>query len=347
VVNLLRKRLETKRKKKKSYRLLLLLLTVTLIPLILAGVFYGAYYYIMNQSLNSYEKALVQIVSDIGQSNKRLGDFIKEDSINKELIELIKKELPQDLSKLSETRDKLKALIPSDKYKKSQIHLEEGLHNNILLYRQIHTIALNPASKEIDAISAELKKYNDEMTMGYLGYQSKSFEELWPKQAQDFIRKFSEYSNMLVKERTEVEARALQITEYTDNMKLVIDKFLPIKTDFGASLQKERTGTRNFNTVLSELDAARNKFKELKGDFAAVTPPKDAQAVHSSFNRVLSDYELFLQELRFAVNNEKAKTSDSALEEAELKSIYASSKSKFAEMSKRFDDFLRSYSALK
>ena len=347
MVTCLKKKADNKRKKKNSNKLLIVILIVSLAAATITGVFYGTYYYILNQSFSSYEKTIKSKISEIGQTNKKTSLLIKGSSID---TELIKKNLPEHINKLTEIRDSLKELTPSITHKQSQIYLEEGLHNNILLYRQIQAIVQNPNSRDIANTLNELKNYNDEMLNNYTSYQNKSFEILLPKETRDFISKSTSYVNELAKLQKDSDIRVGYIMDFAEKLDSVINKFIPIKTDFGPSLQKARSSGGNLNDVLSQIDDTSDKFKSLKNDFSAAKPPKDskeANGIYNSFSKILEDYGLFLNELRFAVSTEREKAKVKPPTGEELKGIYSTSNTKFADLSTKYDNFLKSYSEFK
>jgi hypothetical protein len=346
-VTYLKSKVDTKQKKKKSNKLLILIVILCLAVISIAGVFYGTYYYMMNQSVSSYEKTIKTKITDIGQTNKKTSLLMKGASID---TELVKKDLPQYINKLTDIRDSLKDLTPSNTHKQSQIYIEEGLQNNILLYRQIHSIVQNPNSKDISSTLNDLKNYNDEMINNYTLYQNRSFDILLPKEARDFIAKSSNYVNELVKIQKETDVKVRYIMDFAEKLDSVINKFIPIKTDFGTSLQKVRAGSGNFDDVLIQIDDAKAKFNNLKGDFSSSKPPKDSKesnTIYNSFGKILEDYSLFLNELRFAVSTEKAKAKGKPLSNEELKNIYLTSNTKFGELSTKYDNFLKAYSEFK
>lgn len=338
---------DNKRKKKKSNKLLVFTLVICFALIAIAGVFYGTYSYMVNQSFSSYEKTIKSTISDIGQANKKTSAFIKGASID---TELIKKDLSTHINKLTEIRDSLRELTPSNTHKQSQVYLEEGLQSNILLYRQILSIIQNPNSRDIANTLNELKKYNDEMLNSYTSYQNISFDILLPKETRDFISKCTTYVNELVKLQSESDIRVSYIMDFTEKLDSVINKFIPIKTDFGPSLQKARTNGGNLNNVLSQIDDTSDKFKSLKNDFTVAKPPKDskeANTIYNSFSRILEDYSLFLNELRFAVSTEREKAKTNPPTSEELKGIYSVANAKFADLSVKYDNFLKAYSEFK
>lgn len=343
----LKNKIDNKHKSKKRNKLSILIVVICLAAIIISGVFYGTYYYMMNQSVSLYEKTIKAKISDIGQTNKKTALLVKGASID---TDLIKKDLPQHINKLTEIRDSLKDLTPPKINKQSQLYIEEGLHNNILLYRQILSIVQNPNSKDISNTINDLKNYNDEMINNYTQYQNKSFDVLLPKETRDFITKSTTYVNELVKIQKDTDVKIRYIMDFTEKLDVVINKFIPIKTDLGASLQKVRSSNGNFDDVLTQIDDTKDKFNSLKSDFSSAKPPKDskdANLVYNSFSRILEDYNLFLNELRFAVSTEKAKTKGKPLSDEELKNIYSASNAKFTDLSAKYDNFLKTYSEFK
>lgn len=336
-----------KPKKKKSNKLLITCLTLILSAVVIAGVFLGTYYYMMNESLGSVESGIKDYVKQINDVNKRLGSLNKGQTLD---TELAKKELPGDIEKLLNIKDNAQKFTSTERYKESFDNLVEGLNNNINLYKQILAVLQNPNSKDLQNAYNDLNKYKDECLNHYALFNVKDMKIDLPQEALQFVNSASAYTLELAKSRRDSDIKNSQAVDFSSKLDGISQRFVPLKTDYSQQLQKVRSGNGSFNDILNLIDQHKDQYNTIKKDFLSLIVPDDnARAVQTAFKGVLDSYESsYLPQIKFSVTNEQAKTTPSTpLKSDDIKGIYADANTNFSKMSDKYEAFLKAFNDYK
>lgn len=335
-----------KPKKKKSNKLLITFLTLILCLVTITGVFLGTYYYMMNQSLGTVEKAIQAYVNDINKVNKSVGTLVKGQTID---ADLAKKNLPGYIDSLTAIKDKAQKFVSTEKYKDTYANLVDGLTDNINLYRQILAILQNPNSSELQSAYNDLNKYKDQCLNHYAQFNIKDIKIDLPKEALNFVNYSSTYTLELAKIRRDADIKNSQALDFSEKLDAITQRFIPLRTDYAAQLQKIRSGSGSFDDLLAQIDQDRDKYTALKKDLLSMTIPDDkARTVHTAFKNIINDYDPYIQQLKYSVNNEKAKTTPgTALSSADITAIYADAEASLSKISDKYESYLKTFSDYK
>lgn len=334
-----------KEEKKKSYKFVFPIIFVSTLALLMMGVFYITYNVIMNDSSSSYEKSIRELAKKVNETNKKVAAFNKDKTVD---TELTKKDLPAYIDDLLILKSDIQDETPTEKFRVSQLSLLQGVSSNILIYRQILSIIQNPNSSDIDKSVNDLDKYKAECISNYQNFIVRDIKVQLPSETLTFIESSTNYALELIKTRKQIEIKVAQNQDFIDKMDAVIANFIPLKSDFTPQLQKLKESVSAFDDVLNFFDQTSDKYLNLKKDFAAISiPEKTTNKLYNTFNSLLDDYALYLQEMKFSVKNQKLKTKDIPLDNDSIKVIYASAMDKYNTLDTNYNTFLKSYTDFK
>jgi uncharacterized coiled-coil DUF342 family protein len=336
-------------KNKKTKKVISTFFSLILFAILSVGVFYGTYYFVIDKSASSYEVNVKQHIKDIVEENKKVSGYSKNNTLNSENSAAIIKGLTDITSKLNVLKTSASNEIPTEKYKVAHNNLLEGLNNNILLFKQILLMLQNPNSKDLDNSLSALDKYRAETTKNYQLFSVNNLKISLPKEAETFITNASNYISEISKINRDMEIQSSQILEFSQQLDTIVTKYEPLNSDFSLQLQKVRSKGSTYDELLKSIDEYKENYISLKKDFTAVSVPLKAKKIHSSFSSVLDEYNLYLQELKFAVSTEKTKAAETktSLTEETLKSLYSSATSKYLTLDNKYKNFFKDYTTFK
>jgi hypothetical protein len=343
--------LKNKKNPKKSSKLLAKFLSIIVFAFIAVGVFYGTYYFMIDKSASSYESNVKAHINTITSENQKVSSFIKSGIIDSSNSSNIIKGLNDITAAFNTIKNSLESEVPTDKYKASHQNLIDGLNNNILVYKQIASMLQSLNSTDLDKSLTDLDKYKAETVKNYSLFSVNNLKVSLPKESDTFINSAIKYISEISKSNKDLAIKSAQNLEFSDKLDSIIAKFLPLKVDFSLQLQKARTKEITYDALLASIDEYKANYLSIKKDFTTIIVPSksDAVKIHTSFSNILTSYNLYLQELSFAVSNEKNKANESKtpLSEETLKSLYSSANSKYLTLDNDYATFFKAYTTFK
>lgn len=317
---------------------------IILILAIIAGVFYGTYYFIVNKSLGTYEKSIKTEIDNINKINSSITAFNKENSIDPDKI---KKELPSKVDSLLKEKDKISAINPTEKYSKAHASLLEGLNSNILMYKQVQAIFANSQSKDVANALEDLKKYKNNCVQAYSLVSIKNTAASFPADASTTMETIISYFTDMVKVNRDNDIKQSVNLEFMNNMDAILSKLTAVKVDLSANVANVRAGSGSYDDVLSQVDLSYDKLQEIQKTFSNITIPQKASSTYKIFKNMLDNYDEYLKNFKYALTIEKEEASKGKPSQDFLNSIYATSSSNLQQGDKSYNDFMKLYTDFK
>lgn len=328
-----------KSKTGKSRGLTILYISLFSIALIIT-VFASTYYYFINNSNTQYEKDIRVIIDKITSANNSTEAFMKEKTINPELI---KKDLPKKIDILLKCKENLQTINAPEKFKKNQEYLSIGLDNNILLYRQIFAMVNNPQDVDPEKLLSNLDQYREDCMNNYALTTLKNATITLSEKNLAFIDTAISYThkNLQIKKANTVKEN--QYLDFISTVDSLSNKFIALKTDFSSKLLSVRNGDLTYDDLISLIDENRTSLYALKKEFLKVTPVK---TILLNFSKAIESYDFYLQDFKYNVNTEKIQASNKTGKTSNSSS-YSSSMEKLEDASKNYDAFMEVYTNFK
>ena len=328
--------------KHKNNKVVITIIGVLAFILFAAGVFYGTYYFIMNKSTDSYEKAVKVVINQVDVVNDSISSLFKGQAIDPLKI---RTEMSRKIDALLKQKEALKDVTVSDKYKKDHENLNNGLDKNILIFRQVDAIVKNPDGNDIDKAGDNLKKYRDEALESYSLVNIKSIKIGLTANALKLVDYTSNYVNEMVKLNRDKEISQNQNQEFIDSLDILLSRFTPINVDLASKISKIRNEKGNMDNVIALAEKNRDHLDLIQQEFSNLTVPSKAVNCYKLFTNILDNFDSYFQSFVYSANNEKLSGSD--LSSEKIKELYAEPTAKFNEISKDYTDFLKAYSEFK
>lgn len=329
----------------KKRKFLFPLIFIILLGILSYLVFKISYSIFITKSYDGYQGSINKYVSSINEIN----NFKFEEDLNEKTGVTLSKATEGKISQLITIKDKLSSLNPTEKYKIEHQNLIEGVSNNILIYRQIQGILSNPSGNDLDKSSIELKKYKSTTMENYKKAEklikislSESFSNIVDK-----VISFSDINSKLNKEN---QIKNSQKQDFINGISDVISKFISIKKDFYTLAYNERNNKGGLGNVLVDISSNKNSFKDVKSSFSKISiPSSDVNKTYTSLKNLLASYDVYLQSISFAVNNEitKIQNSNQSIPSEEIDSIYSDSKLKYKGVEDNYSAFTTNLQNLK
>jgi hypothetical protein len=325
--------------KQKNNKAVMTIIWTLAFILLASGIFYGTYYLIINKSSTSYESDIKAIVTKINEVNNSTSDLLKGQTID---LEKIKKEMPDKIDTLSKQKEELSSMATTDTYKKNHDNLISGVDKNILIYRQIDAIVRNPQGKDVGKAGEDLQKFKDQALDSYALVNIKNIKIALPDSSLKLVDYTSNYVYELVKLNRDKEISQNQNLEFINSLDALILKFSTINIDLAAQMSKVRNEKGNMDNVTALANKNEDELSIILQEFSSLTVPSKAVNCYKLFKTTLENFDNYLESFIYSANNEKLAGSDLTAEK--IKEIYAEPNSRFSNITKGYNSFLKAYS---
>lgn len=306
-------------------------------------VFWGSYYYIVNSSYNKYEKQMILYINKVNKVNKSASSFVKSNGLISDTNK-IKSGLSSLIKQLEDIKSDTEDLSATDRYKLMSKSFQEGLDDNITIYKQCLAILENPESPDMDDSVKDLENLKSTCISNYTNVNIRNSIISLPYCASSLIDDIINRTNQLVKIKKNKEILQSQIVDFITSINDLSEKFKDIKKDYTASLKDIRNGKDTYDNLLSSINQASDSLDSLTKDFDGIAiPNNDAENISSSFNSLLNDYSDYLKSISFAVNNEKTQAASGPLDSDSLSSMYYTADSKYKNLDEEYLDFTKNF----
>lgn len=331
--------------KSKNKKPLVIASIVIATIIIISGLFFGSYYIFISKSNTSYEKSVSSQINKINGINKSVGVYINAQGID---TSKIMKEMPANIDSLISLKEKLQEVNPTDKFKKNHNSLLEGISSNILIYKQVIAALNNPQGKDIPQAMDALMKYKDDCTNYYSLVGLKSIEVTLPTETLNLINGVYSYLNEMSRIQRDLDVKNAQAQEFTDAIDKLNTQFTSIKTDLNTQMVKVRNGSESYDDVLSFINKNNDDLSNIKSSVNITIPSTNARTCLNAFIKVLDDYNSYLQSFKYSLQTEKIQADNSdALSPEDITAIYSQANSRYNDVNKDYDLFLKAYNTFK
>lgn len=327
----------------KNKSLFLITATVCFILTILA-IFSFTFNYFMSRGNSTYENSIIRYINDINSTNSSVILLIKGQTID---LAAAKKLLPDKIDHLSRDKDALKQLQPIESYKIIHQDLISGLENNINMYKQINAILISPKSPDLETSATNIATYKNDCMNFYSLTVFKSTKILLSEKSLTFINNSISYVNELVRLKKTTEIKASQNSDFNQNVDNILNKFQPLMIDFNVYAVKARNGIGTLDEVITKVDDTKNSFNGVTDDFSKLTVPPEAISLYNALNSTFTVFDLYLNDFRDALINEKRKAYSVALDKESVDSLYSLPLNNFKDLYTDYDRFVKLYDNFK
>lgn len=321
------------------------ILSISLISaLVISIIFLSSYYLFFNNTDKIYEKSIKGSINNILQINNSTTTYIKGESID---IEKSKKELPEKISSLVKTKNKITSLNPSEKYVKSHEYLLTGLINNIHIYEQIISILNNPEGNDVDKSLDGLKNYKNKCMQYYSLFNMKNAKVTLNENTLKYINNCTSYVEELTSLKKDKEIRKSQYADFVNDMDEVLSSFIEIKIDFSNYNDKIKNKSMSYESVLTNIDNTKKEFGEIKGQFSKITVPSKGITSYKLLLKTFDSYDSYLQNYRYALSTESTQVFNNNVPDEKLKALYIEANLNYKIMDSNYNEFIKTYSYFK
>lgn len=288
---------------KYSNKKVLNIIIITLSALILGiGVFYGTYYFFISKSYSTYQDKVKAEIININKVNEESSKFTKGNTIN---TEKILDDISKSISELQASQTKLKALIITDKYEEEHNNLLAGLDNNIQIYKEILSIVRDSKSESLSNSIPKLQKYRDDCLNYYALISTKALNINLPKESLELIGNTVTFAQKQVRLNLDEQILMSQNRDFLNSLDEMLGKFNEIKKDYMPTVLKARDTINGYDDILNTVASVESTLSEIKDSATNLNVPKDALPVYQAFINLLSDYDLYIQNLKYAIKTEQ------------------------------------------
>lgn len=288
--------------KQSSKKALITLSIVLGIIIIGASVFYGTYYFFINKSNSSYIGVVKEEVAKIKTANENSSAFTKGQTID---TNVITKYLPESIASLQSSKSTLNSLVVTDKYSSDHNNLLLGLENNILMYKEILSIVRDTESPTLDSSLVELQQKRDSCMNYYSLVSIKGIKISLPKESINFLNNSIAYTQKQIRQNADAQIVSSQNRDFMLSFNDTLNDFTQIKKNYMSSIVEARKNVNGYEYILKELSNTENTLNEIKTALSELAIPKDATPVYEAFTNIVSEYDEYLQSLKYAVRTEQ------------------------------------------
>ena len=326
---------------KKSIRTITIVISTILLGLL---VFYGTYYFFISKSYSSYTNTVKTEIANITKINEASSVFTKGETIDKDKI---LKSIPNSISSLQASLSNLKNLLAPNKYKKDHENLLDGLENNISIYKQILAICKDSNSSNLQSYITLLQKYRDDCMNYYTLISINNYKISLTNEIIDLIDKTIDFSQKQVRLNLDKEITTNQNRNFLNILNPLVEKFNEVNKDYMPEVLDIRSNSTSYEGLLDSITNAEASVADSKTTLAAVTIPKDALEVNTSFIEALDAFDQYIQSFKFAVKTESLTFASGLNNNKALNNLYSSSKDKMKTANESYKVFFKLFHEFK
>ncbi|MFD3155677.1 hypothetical protein ACFIJ5_02260 [Haloimpatiens sp. FM7330] len=307
-------------------------------------VFFSTYYFSINKSYKSYEKNIQNIVNSINETNNNIANLSNSDTYNSELVS---KELSSKIQHLNDIKSKLNDLNPTDKYKKSYNHLNDGLKNNITMYNYLLILINKPLDKNIESSIKKLKLSKDDCINYYSIFDINNLKITLPEKTIQFVNNSTNYVYEKIRVERDKEISQNQLIEFSNNIDTILNDFLSIKTDYPSMLLDARKNLIEYKEISTLINTNISKLKTLKRNLYNISVPENQSKIYDSLKNVFTTYESYLESFKYSLAIEKIKVKNTNSDIKTFDKLYENPKRKLSDTNINYDKFISLYKEFK
>lgn len=310
--------------------------------LIISLVFWIGYSSYGNPSSYEFLNSIKQDLVIIKEANDSLNILTSVTPIDNDLA---KTKLPSSITKLTDVKNSLHSIKPVSKYEDNKNTLIETLDLNINFYKQMSSILSNPKANDLTVSFDNLKSLKDKVIKGYNGLTFKEIDFTLSKGNIKTFEGFISYTTNLINKNKAIQNQNQNITNFISSTDSLVASFYDIKLNFSVYLADTRKNS-DYATLIDTIYDKEKLLATLIDKYNKLAVDEKTSSIHSSFGKILANYTDYLNDFKFAVNNEKIQsTNDPTPTNDELDKLYEKPQILYKDISDSMtqfsDDFLR------
>ena len=308
---------------KDKKKLVILSAVITFNIFLLVFIFFNLF------TLNEYNKSKKQLgtyISNIYKINTNVASINTGQTID---IEKAKDKLPFVINSLIKVNKELENYKGDSRYQVTFNSLKSGLDNNILMYKQLLSIANNPESTDINSSIKNVVKYKDICNNYYSAIKSGDRYFGLPKASTILIDNSCNYVSNSIKMKKDNDILNTQNMEFQNNLNDILEKFNSVKTDLSYYANSARKNTISYDSAIAKVQNNKDSFNAVMQQFSQINVPADQIKLYISFKNVLDDYNAYIDSFSSALTKEKASPKSQ-----DFSSLYKDANNKYTIMNK-------------
>lgn len=327
-----------KNSQNKFSNVILIILSAIIIGLV---AFFSSYYFFMNKSLTKYKNKLNFEIKNINSVNMSVSEIkISESSIknNDRIINTMHK----NISSLQNYLYAIKTLNPSTKYANQHENLINGVQSNILIYKQVLSIAKsieNIDGKTLNRSLSDLDKYINDTLNFYSQISIRNVKIDLPNETLNFLNSFKNLAQKQAKATISTKVTKHKTTNFIDSLNDISIKFNNLKKDYINDITKGLE-FKGYSALLNEISNDEISLSAIRSNLSIISVPTNAHIVFDNFCKTLDDYNYYLENLRYNLNIEELTSSNDSISKSSLKNLYSSSRDDLKQVEKSYEEFL-------
>lgn len=307
-------------------------------------IFLAAYSLFIHKVNSSYVDNVKIEIAKINEVNSASNIFLKEKSIDEAKVT---ESIPSTIKKLQSSQTVIKGLQAAGKYKDDQDNLLLGLENNISIYKQILKIVKNKSNPNLDDLVTQLKQYRDECMNHYALVSIKNVKLKLPQESLEFISSTINYAEEQMRKNTDAKIQASQNRDFLLSFNEILDEFNKIKKNYTGDIVSARNRLSGFDNLLMDIDNIEVKVDEVRNKLSNLSVPEDAQELCKLFTNMLDQYDIYLQNLKYAVKTESLTSVSGVSDNKSFDDLYNASQNQIKVVENTYTNFIKVYTRFK
>lgn len=319
---------------KKVLNIIIIVISALILGL---GVFYGTYHFFIRKSYSIYHAKVKSELINIHKINEESNNFTKGNTID---TQKILDNISNSISTLQTSYSKLKNLITADKYKDDHNTLLAGLDNNIKIYKEILNIVKDTKNKDLVNSISELQKYRDDCLNYYALISNKDLNITLPEETLELINNTVLFTQRQVRLNIDKQILITQNKDFFKSLNEMLNQFNEIKKDYTPSVLNARENIAGYDILLNNISLAESKLSNIKTSTINLNVTKEALPIYQAFTKLLSDYDLYMQNLKYAIKTEKLTVAAGISNKDSIDKLYSLSNNQLKVIDENYKSFI-------
>lgn len=308
-------------------------------------LFFMSYGFFSKFSFNKEERYISNTMKSIWKVNNSCKILI-DNNIDVEKALSVLTKMKADLIDISidlNSNPSAKEVISPENYE----NLSKGLNENILIIEQLEAMLKNPNGSDIQLAANNLKAFRDATENYYdLIKLKKDYNYDLGVPMYSVIDSTIDYcisSNNLKKIS---DLKSADITKFIHTLRELVISLDSLKYNFYEDVLKCRSGNMTYELLISNIDDTSKKLASVQNILSQMSIPDDFSSLYKDFTEVVSSYNDYLYEIKYAILTEKVRRDSKDVKEDFMDSLYVSSNETYDKIEKMYKNFTKEYNNL-
>lgn len=217
--------------------------------------------------------------------------------------------LTDNQANLINIQSKLKSLKVKEENEHLKETLSKGISYNLKFDEQVISVLKNQSSDDLSDSLNNINALYSSCQSYFTKASNQGLKITIPDGFNKFFNNCCAYINELIKFKRDNDIEADQISDFKDNLTLLINNFKPLTENLHDAIDMVKKENRDLNVILNDLDKKYETYNELINESCQISYPEEYVQYEDLISKLFSDCDEYLSSLQGTISSDIKKES--------------------------------------